>query len=66
MIYIGLTGNALDSDIDYFLSCGANEVMTKPFDLSRFQEIIKNYDVERRVSSLFSPLTDTTSNEENN
>jgi CheY-like chemotaxis protein len=38
---VGLTGNALDSDIDYFLSCGANEVMTKPFDLSRFQEIVK-------------------------
>mmetsp|Transcript_23575 Transcript_23575/g.22721 ORF Transcript_23575/g.22721 Transcript_23575/m.22721 type:complete len:188 (-) Transcript_23575:149-712(-) len=55
----GLTGNALDSDIDYFLSCGANEVMTKPFDLSLFEGIIKKYDEEVRRSSLFSPSTDT-------
>jgi CheY-like chemotaxis protein len=40
---IGLTGNALDSDITYFLSCGANEVMTKPFNLSHFQEVIRKY-----------------------
>jgi DNA-binding response OmpR family regulator len=40
---IGLTGNALESDIIYFLSCGANEVMTKPFDLSHFQELMKKY-----------------------
>jgi CheY-like chemotaxis protein len=40
---IGLTGNALESDITYFLSCGANEVMTKPFDLPHFQELMKNY-----------------------
>jgi CheY-like chemotaxis protein len=39
---IGLTGNALDSDITYFMSCGANEVMTKPFDLPHFQELMKN------------------------
>jgi DNA-binding response OmpR family regulator len=41
--YIGLTGNALESDITYFLSCGANEVMTKPFNLSLFNELMKNY-----------------------
>jgi CheY-like chemotaxis protein len=41
---IGLTGNALDSDITYFLSCGANEVMTKPFDLSLFEELMKKYE----------------------
>jgi two-component system sensor histidine kinase/response regulator len=33
----GLTGNALDCDVAYFLSCGANEVMAKPFKLSYFQ-----------------------------
>lgn len=40
---IGLTGNALDSDISYFLSCGADEVMAKPFDSSIFQEKMKKY-----------------------
>jgi CheY-like chemotaxis protein len=41
-----LTGNALDADIAFFLSRGANEVLTKPFNLSRFQELMKNYDNE--------------------
>jgi hypothetical protein len=34
MSNIGLTGNALDVDIAYFVGCGANEVLTKPFNLS--------------------------------
>jgi response regulator of citrate/malate metabolism len=44
---IGLTGNALDVDIAYFVGCGANEVLTKPFNLSRFQDLMRNYDDDR-------------------
>ena len=32
----GVTGNALDSDINYFLAHGADHVLTKPFDYSLF------------------------------
>jgi CheY-like chemotaxis protein len=32
----GVTGNALKSDIDYFLVCGANRVFTKPLDVDAF------------------------------
>ena len=33
----GVTGNALDSDMEYFISCGALKIFTKPLDLSEFQ-----------------------------
>jgi DNA-binding response OmpR family regulator len=50
-IFIGLTGNALERDITYFLSSGADQVMTKPFDLSIFQELMKNYSRSGREKS---------------
>jgi CheY-like chemotaxis protein len=34
----GVTGNALDSDIDHFLGHGADRVMIKPFDLQLFNQ----------------------------
>ena len=33
----GLTGNALDSDIKYFESCGVETVLAKPFDFASFK-----------------------------
>ena len=38
----GVTGNALDTDVKYFLSHGADTVLQKPFDYLRFMEIMKN------------------------
>ena len=35
-LIFGVTGNALDSDINYFLDHGADRVLTKPFDYSLF------------------------------
>ena len=32
----GVTGNALDSDVNYFVRCGANGVLAKPFDFAAF------------------------------
>jgi hypothetical protein len=29
----GVTGNALQSDVNYFKKCGANEVLAKPLDI---------------------------------
>jgi CheY-like chemotaxis protein len=37
---IGVTGNALQSDVDHFTSNGATAVLTKPFKLTEFQRII--------------------------
>jgi two-component system, sensor histidine kinase len=31
---IGVTGNVLPEDVNHFLSCGANVVLSKPFDLT--------------------------------
>ena len=36
----GLTGNTLDSDIDYFLDSGADKVLAKPLDIDIFEKSI--------------------------
>ena len=33
----GVTGNALDSDVNYFVRSGANGVLAKPFDFAAFK-----------------------------
>jgi CheY-like chemotaxis protein len=38
----GVTGNALDSDINYFVKCGAHAVLAKPFDFNRFKRLMKD------------------------
>lgn len=38
---VGLTGNALPKDLDYFKSSGAIEVLVKPLNLKRFSTIIE-------------------------
>ena len=37
----GLTGNALQSDIDLFLNAGADLVLTKPLDMALFRSSMK-------------------------
>ena len=41
----GVTGNALDSDVNYFVRSGANGVLAKPFDFSAFKELTKKLNV---------------------
>lgn len=53
-----MTGNALDSDISYFMNCGANHVMAKPFDLSLFEEILKKYNENQVGTEIIEKLTD--------
>lgn len=38
----GLTGNALQSDIDLFMSAGADLVLTKPLDMHHFRSSMKS------------------------
>jgi signal transduction histidine kinase len=37
----GVTGNALGSDVDYFIGCGANKIYSKPFDLTDFLDYMR-------------------------
>ena len=39
-VVIGLTGNVLESDMDFFRSHGANTVLTKPFDVKAYDQAV--------------------------
>jgi CheY-like chemotaxis protein len=36
----GLTGNVMDTDIDFFLRCGADHIMSKPFQILEFSSLL--------------------------
>jgi hypothetical protein len=38
-LIVAITGNALAEDIHYFLQCGARTVLTKPFQMTKLQEV---------------------------
>jgi CheY-like chemotaxis protein len=38
---IGVTGNVLQQDIDYFISCGANDVVSKPLKMNKLDMCIR-------------------------
>ena len=38
----GVTGNGLESDINLFMSCGADRVLIKPLYLTDFNQAMKN------------------------
>lgn len=39
-VIIGVTGNALPSDINYFSTCGADNVLLKPVDIDALQSAL--------------------------
>eukprot|EP00607_Mallomonas_marina_P000866 CAMPEP_0182437674 /NCGR_PEP_ID=MMETSP1167-20130531/85207_1 /TAXON_ID=2988 /ORGANISM="Mallomonas Sp, Strain CCMP3275" /LENGTH=474 /DNA_ID=CAMNT_0024630677 /DNA_START=695 /DNA_END=2119 /DNA_ORIENTATION=+ len=39
-VIIGITGNALQVDIDYFLAHGADKVLPKPVDIKKLEEVL--------------------------
>eukprot|EP01042_Synura_sphagnicola_P036877 gene36877-biopygen32679 len=39
-LLFGLTGNVLESDIEYFIAQGANDVLTKPFDVKAYDDVV--------------------------
>ena len=41
-LIFGVTGNALDSDIEYFISCGAVKIFTKPLNVMEFTTYMKD------------------------
>ena len=49
-LIVGVTGNALSEDIDFFIKSGADAVLTKPIDIAQLQEMVaakENYRRER-------------------
>ena len=40
----GVTGNTLDTDINYFIASGANKVLAKPFDMEVFDRAIFGFE----------------------
>jgi CheY-like chemotaxis protein len=36
---VGITGNLLAEDVNYYLSCGANFVLPKPVDFRKLEEL---------------------------
>jgi len=40
MLIVGITGNLLSEDVDYFLSCGANAVLPKPLKIKDLEALM--------------------------
>jgi signal transduction histidine kinase len=39
----GVTGNAQESDVNYFMACGTDAVLSKPFDFQLFKELMIDF-----------------------
>eukprot|EP01042_Synura_sphagnicola_P036525 gene36525-biopygen8628 len=42
-LIVGITGNGLASDIEHYLQCGADYVLTKPLDIARLDVAFRQY-----------------------
>lgn len=51
-LIIGVTGNGLEEDIDAFKDAGADEVMLKPLEFTKFLTILQNHGFETSLNSL--------------
>ena len=53
--FAGITGNALPKDIEYFISNGANHVITKPLTKAKLIDALHSFcDGRRGVVNYFS------------
>ena len=48
----GVTGNQLQSDIDHFITKGADKVIAKPLKLPALKQAIHDYKEQRRVQGM--------------
>ena len=58
---VGITGNVLREDVEYFLSSGANGVLAKPVKIGE----LENLWVEHGIASGASPVRNGTSSNSN-
>jgi len=42
---VGITGNLLEEDVNYFLSCGANAVLPKPLNIHDLEVVLSNHGI---------------------
>lgn len=42
---VGVTGNLMPEDVDYFHKCGAGAILSKPFRMSELDNLIFEYDI---------------------
>lgn len=56
-LIIGLTGNALDEDVRYFLAAGADCVLAKPLRIAQLDAVLKYVHVHGFTSSPVSKLS---------
>jgi CheY-like chemotaxis protein/nitrogen-specific signal transduction histidine kinase len=45
VLVLGITGNALQDDIEEFKSAGANQVLTKPVQISKLKEVLESFNL---------------------
>ena len=70
---VGITGNIMAEDVDFFTSCGANAVLPKPFKMSSLENLILEYDVgtnlrditRKSVENVEQDTYDGSSNDDN-
>ena len=43
MVMVGITGNALPEDIDFFVSSGADQVVTKPLSRAKLFDSLHHF-----------------------
>ena len=49
-VIVGITGNVLPDDVNYFKQCGAEEVLPKPLAIEKLEEIWKRPHVEHMMN----------------
>ena len=49
-IILGVTGNALPEDVQEFENKGADLVIVKPLDVTKFEDAIKQVKTKRKIS----------------
>jgi len=47
---VGVTGNVLPEDQQHYLQCGANSILTKPFVMSRLEQLWEKHGIEPKGS----------------
>lgn len=45
VVIVGITGNLMAEDVNYFVSCGANDVLPKPLKIKALEEICMEYGI---------------------
>lgn len=46
-LVIGITGNVMQTDMDHFMSCGANAVLSKPLSFEKMLETVKSLHITK-------------------